>query len=134
MFCLFLRNNIYLFAFLIKHQIRSKEFYLFLKIYFFVLNFRFKEVSDKINKYGPQTSSVFAQLKTPVKQIVIGPGHLGLLLEDGRAYRVAFSVIPDRLDLNKQEPVKRFVVFLLYFIVFRVEGEEKCSWVGNFFI
>lgn len=116
---------------LIAHQIRNK-FYLFLKFFhFFFVNFRFKEVSDKINKYGPQTSSVFAQLKTPVKQIVIGPGHLGLLLEDGRAYRVAFSVIPDRLDLNKQEPVKRFVFFCILLVLSGGRGKFFVGWECN---
>ena len=45
-------------------------------------------------------------MKAPVKEIVIGPSHLGLLFEDGRAFRVAFSVIPERLDLSKQDTVK----------------------------
>lgn len=74
---------------------------------FFIFQFRLREVSDKINKYGCQTAPALQSLKTPVKQIVIGPNHLGILLEDGHAYRVAFSVIPERLDLSKQEPVKR---------------------------
>lgn len=38
--------------------------------------------------------------------MVIGPSHLGLLLEDGRALRVAFSVIPERLDLSKGDQGK----------------------------
>ncbi|KAG4078397.1 hypothetical protein HA402_013107 [Bradysia odoriphaga] len=70
------------------------------------LNDRIREVADKINKYGSQTPQILQSLKTPVKQVVIGPAHLGLLLEDGRALRVAFSVIPERLDLSKQEPSK----------------------------
>ncbi|GAB0097413.1 E3 ubiquitin-protein ligase hyd [Sergentomyia squamirostris] len=70
------------------------------------LNDRIREVADKINKYGSPTPSALASLKVPVKQVVIGPSHLGLLLEDGRAFRVAFSVIPERLDLSKQEPTK----------------------------
>jgi E3 ubiquitin-protein ligase EDD1 len=63
-------------------------------------------VADKINKYGSQTFPAL-QSMAPVKQVVIGPAHLGVLLEDGRAFRVAFSVIPERLDLSKQEPTKR---------------------------
>ncbi|XP_055677386.1 E3 ubiquitin-protein ligase hyd isoform X2 [Lutzomyia longipalpis] len=70
------------------------------------LNDRIREVADKINKYGSPTPAALASLKVPVKQVVIGPSHLGLLLEDGRAFRVAFSVIPERLDLSKQEPTK----------------------------
>lgn len=38
--------------------------------------------------------------------MVIGPAHIGILLEDGRVLRVAYSVIPERLDLSKQEPNK----------------------------
>lgn len=38
-----------------------------------------------------------------MKQVVVGPAYLGVLLEDGRAFRVAFSVIPERLDLSKQD-------------------------------
>lgn len=68
--------------------------------------YRIREVADKINKYGSQTPQILQSLKTPVKQVVIGPAHLGLLLEDGRALRVAYSVIPERLDLSKQEPSK----------------------------
>ncbi|XP_055677408.1 E3 ubiquitin-protein ligase hyd isoform X4 [Lutzomyia longipalpis] len=73
------------------------------------LNDRIREVADKINKYGSPTPAALASLKVPVKQVVIGPSHLGLLLEDGRAFRVAFSVIPERLDLSKQEPTKKFL-------------------------
>lgn len=62
---------------------------------------RIKEVADKINKYGSQTSQVLQSLKASVKQVVVGTGHLGILLDDGRALRVAFSVIPERLDLSK---------------------------------
>lgn len=67
---------------------------------------RIREVAEKINKYGPQSPQTLQSLKAPVKQIVIGPAHLGLLLEDGRALRVAFTVLTERLDLSKQEPTK----------------------------
>lgn len=76
-------------------------------IYNFIFNFRLREVSDKINKYGSQSAPALQQFKAPVKQIVIGANHLGILLEDGRAFRVAFSVIPERLDLSKTEPTKK---------------------------
>lgn len=66
-------------------------------------------MAEKINKYGPQSPQTLQSLKTPVKQIVIGPSHLGLLLEDGRALRVAFTVITERLDLSKAEPSKGYV-------------------------
>lgn len=68
-------------------------------------------MAEKINKYGPQSPQTLQSLKTPVKQIVIGSSHLGLLLEDGRALRVAFTVITERLDLSKQEPAKGYVNF-----------------------
>lgn len=71
--------------------------------------YRIREVADKINKYGAQSPQALQSLKTPVKQIVIGPSHLGLLLEDGRALRVAFTVIAERLDLSKSEPNKGYV-------------------------
>lgn len=67
---------------------------------------RIREVADKINKYGVQTLPALQSLKVPVKQIVVGPAHLGVLLEDGRAFRVAFSIIPERLDLSKQDANK----------------------------
>lgn len=70
------------------------------------LNDRIREVADKINKYGVQILPALQSLKVPVKQIVVGPAHLGILLEDGRAFRVAFSIIPERLDLSKQDPNK----------------------------
>ncbi|EAT42542.1 AAEL005930-PA [Aedes aegypti] len=70
------------------------------------LNDRIREVADKINKYGVQTLPALQSLKVPVKQIVVGPAHLGVLLEDGRAFRVAFSIIPERLDLSKQDANK----------------------------
>lgn len=72
----------------------------------FMFLFRIREVAEKINKYGPQSPQTLQSLKAPVKQIVIGPAHLGLLLEDGRALRVAFTVLTERLDLSKQEPSK----------------------------
>lgn len=70
---------------------------------------RIREVADKINKYGSQTPQILQSLKAAVKQVVIGPAHLGLLLEDGRALRVAYSVIPERLDLSKSDPIKTYV-------------------------
>lgn len=69
--------------------------------------FRIREVADKINKYGGHTQPALAGLKVPIKQTVLGPSHIGILLEDGRAYRCAYSIIPERLDLTKNEPMKR---------------------------
>ncbi|XP_037950085.1 E3 ubiquitin-protein ligase hyd isoform X2 [Teleopsis dalmanni] len=67
---------------------------------------RLREVSDKVNKYGFGTHRIFEQLKIPVKEIVIGPSHLGVLLEDGKAFRVLFNINSDRLDLSKSDNLK----------------------------
>lgn len=71
-----------------------------MSIFFFC---RIREVADKINKYGSQTFPALSSIKVQVKQVVVGPAHLGILLEDGRALRIAYSVIPERLDLSKPE-------------------------------
>lgn len=69
--------------------------------------FRLREVSDKVNKFGFGTHRIFEQLKIPVKEVVIGPNHIGVLLEDGKAFRVAFSINTERLDLSKNDSSKR---------------------------
>lgn len=68
--------------------------------------FRLREVSDKVNKFGFGTHRIFEQLKIPVKEVVIGPNHIGVLLEDGKAFRVAFSINSERLDLSKSDSSK----------------------------
>lgn len=65
--------------------------------------YRIREVADKINKYGTQTFPALHSLKVPVKQVVVGSSYLGVLLADGRAFRVAYSVIAERLDLSKHD-------------------------------
>ncbi|XP_059219991.1 E3 ubiquitin-protein ligase hyd isoform X2 [Stomoxys calcitrans] len=67
---------------------------------------RLREVSDKVNKFGFGTHRIFEQLKIPVRDVVIGPNHIGVLLEDGKAFRVAFSINTDRLDLTKHDSTK----------------------------
>lgn len=72
------------------------------------LNFSFsffsiREVADKINKYGTQSFPTLSALKVPAKQVVVGNSYLGVLLADGRAFRVAYSVIAERLDLSKHD-------------------------------
>ncbi|KAL9891475.1 E3 ubiquitin-protein ligase hyd isoform X1 [Glossina fuscipes] len=67
---------------------------------------RLREVSDKVNKFGFGTHRIFEQLKIPVKEVVIGPNHIGVLLEDGKAFRVAFSINSERLDLSKSDSSK----------------------------
>lgn len=44
---------------------------------------------------------MLSSIKSPIKQIVVGPHHIGLLFEDGRVARIAFSVLADRLDLSR---------------------------------
>ena len=73
----------------------------------FLFDFRLKQVSDKINRFGSTVPSVLGSLRVPVKTIVVGPTHLALLLEDGHICRVNFSVITDRLDLTKKDPNKK---------------------------
>lgn len=80
--------------------------YLVLPMTFFFCH-RMREVSDKVNKFGFGTHRVFDQLKIPVKEVVIGPNHIGILLEDGKAFRVVYSINSDRLDLSKNDASKR---------------------------
>lgn len=65
--------------------------------------FSIREVADKINKYGTQSFPTLSALKVPAKQVVVGNSYLGVLLADGRAFRVAYSVIAERLDLSKHD-------------------------------
>lgn len=70
---------------------------------FMNFQFRIREVSDKVNRFGSGTHRIFEQLKIPVKEVVIGPNHIGVLLEDGKAFRVAFSINSEKLDLTKSD-------------------------------
>lgn len=75
--------------------------------------FRLKEVSDRLNRFGPTTPPAgLASIKVGVRQIAVGPNHFALLLEDGRVCRVTFSIISDRLDLTKNDPTKRYIYTL----------------------
>ncbi|XP_050433400.1 E3 ubiquitin-protein ligase UBR5 isoform X2 [Adelges cooleyi] len=65
------------------------------------LNDRFKEISERLNRNSSGNASWLPSIKSPIKQIVVGPHHIGLLFEDGRVARVAFSVLADRLDLSR---------------------------------
>ncbi|KAH8294942.1 hypothetical protein KR018_004468 [Drosophila ironensis] len=64
---------------------------------------RIREVSEKVNRFGYGTHRIFEQLKIPVREVVIGPNHIGVLLEDGKAFRVAFSINTEKLDLTKSD-------------------------------
>ena len=68
---------------------------------------RLREVGDRLRlplnaRPGPIVPAISgpAQSLTAV-QIVVGPSHFAFLLSDGRLCRLPFSVISDRLDLNK---------------------------------
>jgi len=76
-------------------------------LYFILLYFRLREIADKINRYGFVTPSAFNSLKASIKRIVVGPTHIALLTDDNRIARVAFTVLPDRLDLSKNEPNRK---------------------------
>ncbi|VVC25628.1 Hypothetical protein CINCED_3A013222 [Cinara cedri] len=67
------------------------------------LNDRFKEVSERLNRSnsGNTFYPVLCNLKAPIKQIVVGPYHIGLLFEDGRVARIGFTVLAERLDLSR---------------------------------
>lgn len=69
--------------------------------------FRLKEVADRLNRLGQPSHPVLSNLRTNVKRISLGPQHIAFLLEDGRIFRVSFSVIADRLDLTKNDPTKK---------------------------
>jgi len=60
-------------------------------------------VSEKVNRFGYGTHRIFEQLKIPVREVVIGPTHIGVLLEDGKAFRVSFSINSEKLDLTKSD-------------------------------
>lgn len=64
---------------------------------------RLKELADKTNRFGHINSGFTSALRSPVQQCVVGPSHIVFLLEDGRVCRLAFNVLPDRLDLSKSE-------------------------------
>lgn len=57
--------------------------------------------SASSNPAGP-VAATFSQGQAV--QIEVGPSHFAFLLDDGRVCRLPFSVISDRLDLNKSNP------------------------------
>lgn len=62
-----------------------------------------KDLADRTNRFGHSNPNFSSTLRSSVQQCVVGPSHIVLLLEDGRICRLAFSVLPDRLDLSKNE-------------------------------
>lgn len=69
-------------------------------------NERLKDVADRINRSGRISHPIWSSLRSSIKDVVLGPAHIALLLEDGRVCRVSFSVISDRLDLTKHDSTK----------------------------
>ena len=66
---------------------------------------RLREVSEKISRHGYTSPPAFQQLRNVgIQQVVLGPNHVALLLEDGRVCRLPYSLHSERLDLNKTEP------------------------------
>jgi E3 ubiquitin-protein ligase EDD1 len=64
---------------------------------------RLREVGDRLRlpdaaRPGPLVPSMSG---FSASQIEVGPSHFAFLLSDGRLCRLPFSVISDRLDLNK---------------------------------
>lgn len=70
---------------------------------------RLKEVAERLNRFGYSPNAALSNLKSGIKRIVLGPAHIAILFDDGQICRVSFSVISDRLDLSKNDPVKRYV-------------------------
>lgn len=69
---------------------------------------RLREVGDRLRlpfsaRAGPLVPSIPGNSSGSVTaaQIEVGPSHFAFLLSDGRLCRLPFSVISDRLDLNK---------------------------------
>lgn len=66
-----------------------------------------KDVADRINRIGLEPHSGLSCLRSGIKKICIGPSHIGLLLDDGRVCRLSYNVLPDRLDLSKNDNNKK---------------------------
>lgn len=67
---------------------------------------RLREVGDRLRlpfnaRPGPLVPSIPGSSAVTASQIEVGPSHFAFLLSDGRLCRLPFSVISDRLDLNK---------------------------------
>ncbi|VDH90552.1 E3 ubiquitin-protein ligase EDD1, partial [Mytilus galloprovincialis] len=68
------------------------------------LNDRLREVAEKVSHHGFVSSPAFRAIRNlTVTQCVVGPTYIALLLEDGRVCRIPFSIVTDKLDLNKSD-------------------------------
>ena len=65
---------------------------------------RLREVGDRLRlPVNARPGPIVPAISGPAQaiQIEVGPSHFAFLLSDGRLCRLPFSVISDRLDLNK---------------------------------
>ncbi|XP_052085872.1 E3 ubiquitin-protein ligase UBR5-like isoform X2 [Mytilus californianus] len=68
------------------------------------LNDRLREVAEKVSHHGFVSAPAFRAIRNlVVTQCVVGPTYIALLLEDGRVCRIPFSIVTDKLDLNKSD-------------------------------
>ncbi|XP_019763425.1 E3 ubiquitin-protein ligase UBR5 isoform X4 [Dendroctonus ponderosae] len=66
-------------------------------------NDRLKEVADRINRLGHNLHPTLSNLPFGIKKICLASTYIALLLEDGRVCRVSYNILPDRLDLSKND-------------------------------
>lgn len=68
-----------------------------------IVIFRLKEVADRINRLGHNLHPTLSNLPFGIKKICLASTYIALLLEDGRVCRVSYNILPDRLDLSKND-------------------------------
>lgn len=88
-------------AFFYDFAIDYECFCLGISIKFFF--FRLKEVADRINRLGHNLHPALSNLHVGVKRICLGSTCIALLLEDGRVCRISYNILPERLDLSKND-------------------------------
>uniref|UniRef100_A0A6G1SD51 E3 ubiquitin-protein ligase UBR5 n=1 Tax=Aceria tosichella TaxID=561515 RepID=A0A6G1SD51_9ACAR len=57
-----------------------------------------QQASQSQPSNSPHITNINATRSLPISQIVVGPRHVGVLLEDGRVYRAPYQVQADRLE------------------------------------
>ncbi|XP_076437649.1 E3 ubiquitin-protein ligase UBR5-like [Babylonia areolata] len=71
------------------------------------LNDRLREVSDRISRHGFSSPPALSAIRNvSIRETVMGPNHVALLLEDGRIARISYHLATERLDLSKLSDVK----------------------------
>lgn len=68
----------------------------------------------RLNWNGSQGVSAVSELHGNIREVAIGPTHIGILTEDGRVARLVFSINTDSLDLNKVEQTKGYVLVIKF--------------------